>query len=214
MSDTHAHTVAYVRDTMLPEQAPPATSVGIVGWARKNLFSSWFNSALTIIALVFVYMILAVIVPWSISPTWQASSLSECREILSALGREGHLGGACWGVIRERWIQLLFGFYPPELYWRPILAFVLLFVALMPVLFAEYAPKKLIWFTAIYPFLMPWLLWGGSIWTPVLVVAGFAIGWFVFKAVSAATGTLLGLFSNKYHWPGCSFPFGQYANGY
>ena len=193
MSDTHAHTVAYVRDTMLPEQAPPATSVGIVGWARKNLFSSWFNSALTIIALVFVYMILAVIVPWSISPTWQASSLSECREILSALGREGHLGGACWGVIRERWIQLLFGFYPPELYWRPILAFVLLFVALMPVLFAEYAPKKLIWFTAIYPFLMPWLLWGGSIWTPVLVVAGFAIGWFVFKAVSAATGTLLGL---------------------
>ena len=124
--------------------------------------------------------------------TWSAGSLTECREILSALGREGHLGGACWGVIRERWIQLLFGFYPPELYWRPILAFILLAVALAPVLFAEYVPKKLAWFSAIYPFLMPWLLWGGSIWTPLLVIAGFVIGWFVFKAVSAATGDLAG----------------------
>ena len=68
MSDLQAQTVAYVRDTMLPEQDPPATSVGIVGWAKKNLFSSWFNSALTIVSLVFVYMILAVVVPWSISP--------------------------------------------------------------------------------------------------------------------------------------------------
>ena len=30
---------------------PPATSVGVLGWLRKNLFNSWFNSLLTIVAL-------------------------------------------------------------------------------------------------------------------------------------------------------------------
>ena len=193
MSDTQAQTVAYVRDTMLPEQDPPATSVGIIGWMKQNLFSSWFNSVLTVVALAFIYLVLSVLIPWMISPTWHAESLTQCREILHELGREGHLGGACWGVVRDRWVQLLFGFYPSELYWRPIVAFILLFVALAPVLFADYVPSKLAWFSAIYPFLMPWLLWGGSLWTPLMVIAGLAIGWFVFKAVAAASGSLLGL---------------------
>jgi len=65
-------------------------------------------------------------------------------------------------------------------------------VALAPVLFAEYVPRKLIWFSAIYPFLMPWLLWGGTLWTPILVIAGLVIGVIAFKAVSAASGALFG----------------------
>ena len=125
MSEMHAETVGYVRDTMLPEQDPPATSVGAIGWLRENLFSGWFNSVLTILSLIFIYWILSALLPWFFSPTWEATSLNECREILAEMGREGHFGGACWGVIRDRWVQLLFGFYPSGLYWRPILAFIL-----------------------------------------------------------------------------------------
>lgn len=193
MSDTHSHTVAYVRDTMLEQKSPPASAVGAVGWMRENLFSGWFNSVVTVVALGFILLVASVIVPWAISPTWHAASLSECREILAGLGRDGHMGGACWGVIRDRWIQLLFGFYPPESYWRPILALVLLAVALAPVLFSEKVPRKLIWFSAIYPFLMPWLLWGGTIWTPLAVIAGFVIGFFLFKAVANASSVLIGM---------------------
>jgi len=36
--------VSFVRTEMLPQQTPPATSVGIVGWMRGNLFSGWLNS--------------------------------------------------------------------------------------------------------------------------------------------------------------------------
>ena len=183
--------LSYVRTEMLPEQAPPASTVGLLGWLKENLFSGPFNTILTIISLIFIYMILSGIVPWILSPTWEATSLSNCREILHELGREGHYGGACWGVIRDRWVQLLFGFYPAELYWRPILAFVLLAVALAPVLFAEHVPPKLIWFSAIFPFLMPWLLWGGTIWTPLAIIAGFVIGYFVYKFVSAVAGAML-----------------------
>ncbi len=188
--------LSYVRTEMLAERAPPATSVGFVGWARANLFSGPFNSILTIISLLFIFMVLKGLLPWVFSPTWSATSLAECREILHEMGREGHFSGACWGVIRERWVQLFFGFYPTEHYWRPIVVFILLFVALAPVLFAERVPKKLIWFSAVYPFLMIWMLWGGAIWSPLAAMAGFVIAYYVYKAVSVAASEVLGLIAS------------------
>ncbi|NRB05148.1 MAG: amino acid ABC transporter permease [Rhodobacteraceae bacterium] len=200
MADQTSTTASYVRTEMLPQKAPPANAVGLVGWMRANLFSNWFNSLLTILSLYFVYDILVFLIPWILSPTWNAGSLNECREILHELGRSGHFAGACWGVINERWEQLLFGFYPngaeegaSDLRWRPVLSFVLLAVALAPILFADRVPSKLIWFTAIFPFLFPWLLWGGTIWTPVFAAAGFVVGYFAFKATAAAAGELLGM---------------------
>ncbi len=175
MSNTHADTVLYVRETMLPQQTPPTTSIGAVGWARENLFSGWFNTVLTLASLAFIYFLLAGLLPWLTAPTWGAASLTECREILAAEGIGGH-GGACWGVISERWKQLLFGFYPAEEYWRPILALILLFVAISPVLFADFVSSKVLWFTGLFPFIAVWLLWGGSLWYPAMALAGFVIG--------------------------------------
>jgi len=43
--------MATITDTI----KPPVTSVGVLGWLRKNLFSSWFNSLLTIVALWLIY---------------------------------------------------------------------------------------------------------------------------------------------------------------
>ena len=178
--------VSYVRTEILPEKAPPASTVGIIGWAHNRLFSSYLNSAITVVALTAIFMLLRGLLPWFFSPTWSATSLGECREMIAEAG----YGGACWGVIRDRWIQLIFGFYPSEFYWRPILTFILLFVAIAPVLFSESTPRKLIWFTAIFPFLMPWLLWGGSIWVPLMVIAGFAVLYFSYKAIDATAGSI------------------------
>lgn len=180
--------ISFVRTEMLPQQEPPATSVGVIGWMRENLFSGWVNSVITVISGVFLLYVLGFILGWAWSPTWNATSLNECREILAGLGHEGH--GACWGVIRDRWVQLFFGFYPAESYWRPILAFILLAVALAPVLFSEKVPAKLGYFSAVYPFLMPWLLWGGTIWGPLVAAAGFVIGYVAYKLVEAVAGSL------------------------
>ncbi|WP_375691614.1 amino acid ABC transporter permease [Pseudooceanicola sp. LIPI14-2-Ac024] len=177
MSNTHADTVAYVRDTMLQQQDPPSNTIGMVGWAKGNLFGGWMNTVLTVLSTLFIIWIVLHIVPWFISPTWDATSLTQCRELLEGTS------GACWGVIRERWPQLLFGFYPSELYWRPVLALVLLFVALAPILFAGYVTPKLLAFSAAYPFLAAWLLWGGTIWGPVMAALGFVAGYFAFALV-------------------------------
>ena len=187
MSDT-----SFVRTEMLDEKAPPQSSVGLVGWLRANLFSSTSNTVLTILALGLIWYVLSGLLPWIFQSVWTANSLSECREIMLATWGETH-GHACWAVIRERWVQLLFGFYPPELYWRPILSLVLLLAALGPILFAERAPRQLIYLTAAYPFLMPWLMWGGTIWNPLMAAAGFAVGYFAMRYAGRAIGSLVGL---------------------
>ncbi len=122
----------FVRTQMLPPQTPPVSQRGAVRWLHENLFSGWLNSFLTVAALFVVVWLVWTAFPWWWNGVWNAGSLGECREIVAAAGAES---GACWAVIRERWHQYLFGFYPMEQYWRPVLAFGLLFVALAPVLY-------------------------------------------------------------------------------
>lgn len=181
MSNIESQTIAYVRDTMIPEQDPPLSESGAIKWLRENLFSGWFNTVLTLLSLAIIWWSLAAIGPWLWNMVWNAGSLRECREVLA--GTEG----ACFAVINDRWHQLLFGFYPPHLYWRPTLALVLLFVALAPVLFPD-LPRKLIWFSAIYPFVAYHLLWGGSVWLPVGAALGFVAGAVAFVLVRRING--------------------------
>ncbi len=240
--------VSYVRTQMLPEQSPPLSSTGVIGWMRENLFDGWLNSVLTVISVAFIVWVLGAAVPWLWSPTWNAADLPECWELIEAAGKHE---GACWGVINERWPQLLYGFYPEELRLRPTLAFFLLFVALIPVLFnmisrrlnwlllalvlfgatfftesslllvvvqvglaaamfylgytlfstdrnaraeaiaagARRLPNPLI-FSAVYIFLMPWLLWGGPIWSPIGAALGFALGWLAYRLLAPIIGNL------------------------
>ncbi|NVK12609.1 MAG: amino acid ABC transporter permease [Rhodobacteraceae bacterium] len=175
MSDTHAHSIAFVRDTEIPPSPPPAGETGAVKWLRENLFSNAVNSALTIASLLVIYILLSKTLPWLLNGVWTTSSLAECREVLQ--GKTG----ACFSVLTERWNQLLYGFkYPSDQYWRPNLALVLLLFAVAPVLFFD-LPRKLLAFTAVYPFLAFWLIWGGTILAPIVALVGFAAGAFVFQ---------------------------------
>jgi general L-amino acid transport system permease protein len=182
---------SFVRKEMVPEKMPPLSTVGFVGWVRANLFSSWLNVILTLVALAFIAYVLSGVLPWTFQSTWNAASLTECREIAKATWGQTH-GHACWGVINDRWVQLLFGFYPSHLYWRPILALLLLIAALAPVLFSE-APRQLLYLAVLYPFLLPWLMWGGSLWVSISVLLGFVLGYIALKYLTEITGQLSGI---------------------
>ncbi len=182
-------TSTFVRTEMLPQQAPPLTEAGAVKWVRENLFSSILNGILTVLGVAVVAYLVIGIAPWLSRSVWNAGSLSECRQIIADRWGEG-VTGACWAVIRERWPQYLFGFYPSHLYWRPVLAFVLLCVAVAPVLFDK-LPRKMLWFSLVYPAVGFWLLWGGSVWVPVMALAGFAIGYAAAKVVKPIAGTII-----------------------
>ena len=170
--------IAFVRHQPLPELEPPTTQTGPVKWMRENLFNSWFNSILTLIVLYVIYRLLAGTLPWFLNSTWNAGSLQQCREINT---------GACFAVIRERWPQFLFGFFPRDQYWRPTITFFLMCGAIAPVLFAGVS-RKLFWLTAAFPVLAYWLIWGGSLWTPLVAVAGLVAGYLAYLSLVERAG--------------------------
>jgi general L-amino acid transport system permease protein len=174
---------------MIPPSEPPLTEQGAVKWMRENLFSGWKNSLLSILSIYVLAKLLISMVPWFWNSVWTAGSLNECRETLAVLDGLNTHGGACFAVISDRWLQLLFGFYPAESYWRPILVFVLMFVALAPILFSARLPKQMLWFSILFPFIGTWLLWGGSFWLPVLVIIGFVVGAIGFAVGGRVAGT-------------------------
>ncbi len=177
MADT-----SYVRTAMLSAQKPPASEVGVVHWVRSNLLSSWGNCLLTLLSMFILYVIVSSIGPWLVRSVWNAGSLQECREIIEATWGPGKRG-ACFAVIAERWQQIIFGFYPKELYWRPTLTLALMLVALGPILFS-WVPRQFLWVSLTFPAVAFWLLWGGSVWLPVMILVGFALGYAAFRAVS------------------------------
>jgi general L-amino acid transport system permease protein len=185
MAADNATPAPFVRSAMLPPQAPPVSQIGAVRWARENLFSGPLNTGLTVFGVLCVWWIIAHIGPWLANSVWNAGSLAECRQILDGAS------GACLAVIRDRWHQLLYGFYPSHAYWRPNLALLLLVVALAPVMFNG-LPRRMFWFTAIYPAVAFWLLWGGTIWLPLVALAGFAVAVLVYRLAQPLVGTLGG----------------------
>jgi general L-amino acid transport system permease protein len=71
----------------------------------------------------------------------------------------------------------------------PGLAFALAILGVVALLvLAQAAPGKLLWFTLVYPALCFWLLWGGSIWTPIVAMAGFGVLYAVFRLASPVIG--------------------------
>jgi general L-amino acid transport system permease protein len=175
MSDKPA---AFVANGTIPPSPPPASGTGAVGWLRENLFRGPINSVLTIAAIALILWIVPGIVEWAfIDAVWVADSLHGCREV--------NPEGACWAVIVERFDNFIYGFYPPELRWRPNLAFVLLLVALAFVLFDKMPFRRAgLVFAAIYPVIGYHLIWGGSIWGPLLILATAPILYGVFWLVA------------------------------
>lgn len=181
----------YVRKDMLAPEPPPAKAAGLSLWLREKLFSSWGNTVLTLIGLAAIWFIVSHFAPWFVHGVWNADSLAQCRKIIAQdWGAEAT--GACWAVIHARWNQFFFGFYPTDLYWRPVLTFVLLFVAIAPVLFSQF-PRKMLWFTAVYPLLAIWLLWGGSVWPVAMIAVGFGLGALAWRLLTARSAILAGL---------------------
>ena len=158
--------VAFVRKKEIPPSEPPLTEVGLIGWLKQNLFSSWLNSLLTVLSVYFIVIILWDFIPWAYGGHWNTKSLRECLDL--------DPGVACFSVLTARWKQLLFGLYPAEEYWRPTLTFIFLLLAIVPILFPKFF--RFFWFSIIYPGLAVWLLWGGSFWSISIVYIGLTLG--------------------------------------
>lgn len=109
---THSRTADSIR--------PPAASIGVIGWMRANLFNGWFNSLLTLAVAYLLWSTVPAFVKWAFIDSFWFASSDQCKAG----------SGACWSVITANIRFILFGFYPHELQWRPLLAVVILIALL------------------------------------------------------------------------------------
>lgn len=134
-------------------------------WIVRNFFSTWLNTFLTIIALIFLYKIGTFFLDWAIFSAdfklnFQGEVITD-RTMCSKNIAPGEYG-ACWTIIYARFDQFMYGLYPAEETWRVNLSFFLLPFAIIGFLFDKLPLRKyFIFFTFIYPFIAYFLLYGG-----------------------------------------------------
>ncbi len=143
-----------IQDTQTSEIKPPIIDVGVIGWMKANLFDGVFNSILTIITLILLYKTVPPLISWAfIDSTWLSTG-PECKEAT----------GACWSVITTNYRLILFGLYPYELQWRPLIAVIILIGLLFYSKDRKHWSKYLGYAWIIGLFVMGILMRGGVLW--------------------------------------------------
>jgi general L-amino acid transport system permease protein len=159
MSDLHSETsVAYVRTETVPPSAPPASTTGLQGWMRENLFPTPLQSVLTIIMGALAAYILWLVLEFAVvNAVFTGENGEACRG-------EGNQDGACWAMAKARFGQWIYGFYPFAERWRVNIVFLLGVLALVPMLIPSLPYKKFnaIFLLGIYPIITLILLTGGN----------------------------------------------------
>ena len=150
-----------------PSLPPPANTVGWIGWVRENLLSSTTNIVITVLTVYFLYLLIPPAINWLfLNAVIDAGSRDECRAIMDAKGE--NMRGACWAFISHRFEIFIYGFYPEMERWRVNLSFIIMMTALVPVLFDNVPHRKLgLYYSALSPFVICWLLIGGMGLEPV-----------------------------------------------
>jgi general L-amino acid transport system permease protein len=193
--------VSFVRSEMLGAQPAPAANRNIFGWLRANLLATPKDIILTVIAIAVLVAIVPPAVNWLfIQASWFGSDRSVCSTLVQGGIQPDGWKGACWAFVKDRFVQFLFGRYPLDERWRPILV-TIMFVALLTPLLIPKAPRKglnaLLLFV-VFPIVAFFLLHGGfgleevetPLWGGLMVTLILS---FVGIAVSFPLGTLLAL---------------------
>lgn len=107
----------------LPAQPMPGQRSGALAWLRGNLFSSLFNSLLTLVVAALLGLALYHAFDWFLLYAVAPADLAACNQVRGL--------GACWGVVSEKGRFILMGRYPALEQWRPVLATALMLATVL-----------------------------------------------------------------------------------
>jgi general L-amino acid transport system permease protein len=92
-------------------------------WIRQNLFSGPWSTGTTLILVAMALYVLPGLLQWALTNAILKADAEACQAL--------EHGGACWGVVTEKYRVILFGRYPYAEQWRPLLATSLLLVLIV-----------------------------------------------------------------------------------
>jgi len=103
--------------TPIAARPAPVNTEGPVAWVKANLLADWKTTLSTLVIGAILLWYVPQILNWMLfSASWRPN-YDACRV-------DGV--GACWGVVAEKYRLIIFGRYPFEEQWRPLVATILL----------------------------------------------------------------------------------------
>jgi len=137
-----ADNITYVRTQFIAPEKAPLSDATVIGWLRKNLFASVTDSILTLLALAILLYYLPGALNWLfLSAVWTGTDRTACLTTVQGGALPDGWSGACWAFVGNRFLQFMFGSYPRDQLWRPLLVVVLFVGLLIPFLMPK-APRK------------------------------------------------------------------------
>ncbi len=97
----------------VPAREAPVKTGGLIGWLKTNLFADTRTSIGTLLIGGLLLWYLPQLLNWGLFSAMWRPDADACR----AAGV-----GACWGVVAEKYRLIIFGRYPFEEQWRPLIA--------------------------------------------------------------------------------------------
>ncbi len=133
-----------------------------IDWLKANLFSSWGNTALTVLALAIIWVVVTRFLDWALfGAVFTGDDGAACN-------KPG--AGACWPFIVHKFGLFMYGRYPDAERWRVDLTYVLALSGLVPLMFPR-VPGKLwlsIYMLVLFPIVGFVLVTGGVLWLPLV----------------------------------------------
>lgn len=115
-----ADNIAFVQTSVIPPSPPPPTErVGPLQWLQKNLFNNVFNSILTILLIWLIWSVVSGAVSWMVVNGIFTSEFDADGDRISDACRTVE-AGACWPFLYEKYRLIIFGLYPFDEQWRPL----------------------------------------------------------------------------------------------
>lgn len=112
--------------------SPPRKVLGPVKWMRLHLFSSWYNTLLTLVVGYLLVTSIGPLLNWVLlDATFSGAGPGDC------VGE-----GACWLFISQRLNFFIYGFYPDALQWRVDIMFLLLAASFVPQFIEGFPGRK------------------------------------------------------------------------
>ena len=160
---------AVVKSERTAARSAPLSETTVLGWLRKNLFSSWTNTALTIFSIYIIYAAVKGFYVWGVADAvWVAKDRRECFDI--------SIDGACWAGVIQWMNNFIYGRYPRGELWRVNLGGLMLVLWMAPLWVPRVKDKILIGMSTVflYPFLAGYFFAGGEkgIFMQVMVTLG------------------------------------------
>ena len=99
----------------------------LINWSKQNLFSSVFNSLISLFCIYLIIISLPPFIDWAfLSATFEGKLKTDCKT-----------SGACWVFVKVWFEKFMYGFYPVENIWRINLSFLILILSIATSFFVK-----------------------------------------------------------------------------